>query len=39
MTVQIEEFILGAICVAPFVVVGCGLLYILLAGDQCEEEG
>lgn len=39
MTVQIDEFILGTLCAAPFVVVWVGMLYILMAGDPCEEDG
>lgn len=36
-TFEIEEIILALILIAPFVLIGAGAAYLLLAGDPCGE--
>lgn len=36
---DIDEIILALFCVAPFLLVGAGAVYLLLLGDPCEEAG
>lgn len=39
MSATVDEYILAAICVAPFVLVGAGAVWLLLFGNLCEEAG
>ncbi len=36
-SLQIDEIILAAICVAPFVLIGGAAAYLVLSGGLCEE--